>query len=547
MQRVSKIFTKFQILLIVIIFFIGIFFRFYDLGITPSGLSNDEVDTGYDAYSILITGRDQWGQMQPSPYLRGFGDYRPSLYTYLVIPSIAAFDLTSYAVRYPAAAIGSLTILLAGILSYILWKKSWISIASMFLLAVNPWHIGMSRIGIESIVGVFISLLAVILFVTGTKSSRFLYISMVFFALSIYTYAAYTLFAPLLIIACIFAYRDTVSKRKIIITLIVFVIALLPAIIFGGLKTAGTRSSQVNLTKDSGTITVINEQRGECQKVLPSIICKISINKYSVFATKFSTNYVSHFSPELLAINGTSTQYSTLPQRGLFYIFEYLIFIIGVAILIIKKNKGGVLILLWIFLSPIPDSITGGGHYSRYLLLLPSAQIAGAYGLVYLVDKIRRKKFILAFPLILIIYEVMFFGITYFSYFKVFYSRFEMSGYEATMKYIDTQKNNYDKIIISSRINDTKQYAYYLFYSKYDPYKYQRPGTQQIIKENDNWIRVRRVDNVYFLNKIPDDALLTKDTLFIASVKEVPRKAKIVKELKDLKGDVLFVAFRPSD
>jgi hypothetical protein len=84
-----------------------------------------------------------------------------------------------------------------------------------------------------------------------------------------------------------------------------------------------------------------------------------------------------------------------------------------------------------------------------------------------------------------------------------------MSGYEATMKYIDTQKNNYQKIIISSRINDTKQYAYYLFYSKYDPYKYQRPGTQQIIKENDNWIRVRRVDNVYFLNKIPDDALLT--------------------------------------
>ncbi len=544
MQRVNKIFTNLQIGLIISIFFIGIFFRFYGLGMTPSGLSNDEVDIGYDAYSILKTGKDQWGEAQPAPYLKGFGDYRPSLYTYLVIPSVAVFDLNAYAVRFPAALIGSLTILLVGVLSYLLWKKPWISITSMFFLAVNPWHVGMSRIGIESTVGVFIAALALIFFISGLRRAKLLYLSAIVFALLVYTYAAYTIFAPILITISLIAFRKEISRKNIAIALAIFVAVLLPLIIFGGLKTAGTRSSQVNLTRDSGTLNVVNDQRGECQKMISPIICKIFVNKQSIFIVKFATNYISHFSPELLAINGTSTQYSTLPQRGLLHLVEYIAFILGVVVLLLEKGKSNTLLLLWIILSPIPDSITGGGHYSRYLLLLPAVQLAAGFSLQFLIEKIQSKKLLLLFPLGFLLYEAVFFGLTYFSYFRIFYARNTMSGYQEAMEYIKTEKDNYEKIVISSRVNDTKQYAYYLFFAKYDPGLYQSGKTKELTMESDNWIRVKRIENIYFLNKIPDNINLQK-TLFLAAPKEVPRRVNVIREIKDLKGDVLFVVFTP--
>ena len=81
------------------------FLRLWHLGSIPSSLYSDEVDQGYNAYSLLKTGKDEHGKFLPVS-LRSFGDWKPPLPTYLMIPSIMIFGLNEFAVRFPSAILG---------------------------------------------------------------------------------------------------------------------------------------------------------------------------------------------------------------------------------------------------------------------------------------------------------------------------------------------------------------------------------------------------------------------------------------------------------
>jgi len=93
------------------ILLLGAAFRFSMLSSIPGALSEDEASTGYDAFSILKTGRCQYGEHLPV-FARSFGDYEEALYRYFTVPSIAVFGLNEFGTRFPAAVIGLLTILL---------------------------------------------------------------------------------------------------------------------------------------------------------------------------------------------------------------------------------------------------------------------------------------------------------------------------------------------------------------------------------------------------------------------------------------------------
>ena len=543
----SKI-KKIHLLLIILIFLTGAFIRFNDLGKIPSGLTNDEVNTGYDAYSILKTGKDQWGDAQPNVYLKGFGDYRPPLYTYALIPSIAAFDLNAFSVRLPSAVIGSLAIILVFTLALLLWESVFVAIIAMALLAFNPWHISMSRVGIESTFAVFLVLIALNLFLIGVKRRVWLYVSAVLFALTIYTYTAYIIFTPLFLGVLLFICRKKFlnAKKFLLIFLLIFFIILSPLVVGGLLKTASTRSHQVNLTQDVGIINNVNDKRGECRIVFNGRLCQIFQNKFSAFAFTFVSNYLNHFSPELLVNTGTKTQYSVLPERGLLYVFEYIFFLIGLVFLFRRKGNTKFVILFWMLLSPIPDSITGNGHYSRYLLILPSLQLIGAIGIYETWMFFGKKKWVILSVFAISLYEIITFLVTYWSYFPVFYSKYSHYGYKNLMEYVKTNENKYDKVIISSNVNDTKQYIFYLFYTKYDPHLYQSGKNVEKKLETNGWIRVQKIGNVFFFPSIDLDPSFIKkplpNILLIGAPVEFPKTIKAEHQIRDLKKNVLIDA-----
>src|SRR3989344_2866260 len=84
--------------------------RFYQLGKNPPGLNLDEVAIGYNAYSILKTGMDEYGQKFPVAF-RSHDDYKAPLYIYLTSVSVAMFGLNEFGVRFWSALAGTLSVL----------------------------------------------------------------------------------------------------------------------------------------------------------------------------------------------------------------------------------------------------------------------------------------------------------------------------------------------------------------------------------------------------------------------------------------------------
>ncbi|MDO8610433.1 MAG: hypothetical protein Q7R95_07830, partial [bacterium] len=66
--------------------FVGIillagFLRLYKLGEVPGSLDWDEASIGWNAYSLLKTGTDEYGKAWPVS-IRSFNDYKPPMYVY---------------------------------------------------------------------------------------------------------------------------------------------------------------------------------------------------------------------------------------------------------------------------------------------------------------------------------------------------------------------------------------------------------------------------------------------------------------------------------
>ena len=82
------------------------FLRIVGLNIVPPELFGDEIDVGYQAYSLLHTGQDLYRQILPT-YIRSLSEPRAPLLMYATVPTIAAFGNTAWGVRIPSAVWGS--------------------------------------------------------------------------------------------------------------------------------------------------------------------------------------------------------------------------------------------------------------------------------------------------------------------------------------------------------------------------------------------------------------------------------------------------------
>jgi 4-amino-4-deoxy-L-arabinose transferase-like glycosyltransferase len=113
----------------------------------PPGFFLDEASRGYDAYALARTGADQYGVRWPL-FAEGLDDFTPALYTYLVLPFVAALGPTELAVRLPAALVGIASIWLAYLAAGAFFGPA-VGLGTAALLAISPWHVLPSRSGAE--------------------------------------------------------------------------------------------------------------------------------------------------------------------------------------------------------------------------------------------------------------------------------------------------------------------------------------------------------------------------------------------------------------
>jgi 4-amino-4-deoxy-L-arabinose transferase-like glycosyltransferase len=524
-----------------IIIVLAIFLRFYNLSDVPPSASLDEASIGYNAYSIHKTGVDEYGTKFPI-LLRAYDDWRPALYVYFVIPFIKLFDLNVVSVRLPSIILSVLTIVATYFLIHELTRKNntlintnSLALFTSFLLAISPWHIYISRLGHEVNAGLSFVVFAILFFLKAMNNLNkrfYLFISVVFFGLSLYTYQSEKVFVPLIVLVLGFIYRDSLLKikKELLISLALAILLIIP-IITSTLTPQGLIRFHATSAFSQDPI-VYKESAGNVLKYKNegNILGQIINNRRLITLKIFTANYFSHFNPKFLFFNSGNESFKA-PNFGLMYIWEFPFLILGI-IFILKKSDMKVKLLLsfWLLIAFIAPSLTTGApHAMRAFNILPVPQIISALGIFWLINFIKKYKsnryLLNSFYVLMAFVIIYFLGSFYRQYFYIF-PRTQSSSFQYALSkaipFVLNKRDSYDTIIFSNRENHYQSYMFFLYYSKYDPLLYQKQGGTK----SGGYAQTHKFGKYEFRPIVWDKDKLISNTLLVGNYSDFPKQLK---------------------
>ena len=317
---------KLTFLLLVIIIAISAFLRIINITNVPPGLYQDESAIGYNAYSILQTGKDEYGNSYPL-YFKSFGDYKLPVYIYLTALSEKVFGLNEFAVRFPSILAGILAVLLIFLLVRYLSKNTTLALVTATVLALNPVHIFFSRAGFEVNVALTLALAGIYLFIFGVTEKRFSFIifSILSFGLCLYSYNETRLIAPLFLIGLIILYWKKFKEFSLLyqgITFTVFLLTLIPFLL-GFFSVSGVFSAKSTLITSTDILAKGLEFRSYLV-FLPHIYTALFYNQYIFMLFQYLQNIASLLSGSFFFVSGTTELNQGIGNVGFFYLIEFL-------------------------------------------------------------------------------------------------------------------------------------------------------------------------------------------------------------------------------
>lgn len=543
--------SKKYIFCLILIIFLAFVLRFYKVTEVPPALNWDEVSIGYNAYSVLKTGKDEWNQPFPV-HFKAYGEYKLPMQIYLSIPGIYFFGLNELGVRITPVIYGTLTVVVMFFLGRALFASELAGLAAAFLLGISPWHIQLTRASFESSLATFFISLGVWWLIKGFKDQKWFVISVVPFALSVFTYNSARILTPLFLIAIVLLYWRILIKFKKIVafSLIVFTILMLPLLpyLFSGERSA--RYKLVSITDDPGLVQRINQDRGHSK--LPQPLPRLIHNKITYVAFYASRNYIAHFTPQFLFISGAPHKQHHVQNMGELYYFQAPFLLLGLYVLFKQKNKFRGLLSAWVLLAFVPVSVTNDSipHALRTLIAVPFYQLVSGLGVVFSLKwfskwSVSAKVLSVAVLVAIVGVSISWYLYNYYVIYPKSYSRDWQYGYKQAVSYINQHKDEYDMIVFSRHYGEPHMFT--LFYLNYDPSKYQTgPNLERI--ETNNWVWVLRFDKFYFPD-LGDQGTQQKDILeqykgkrilFIGKSGDFPLGGRKLEEIRFLDGNTAF-------
>lgn len=444
MNTTNKVF-----LALIIVLALGI--RTWKLDSNPAGFFCDEASIGYNAYSLLNHGKDEYGIRWPIFY-RAFGEYKSPIMLYSTIPSIFLFGLSEFSVRFVSAIYGTLGIVGIYFLAKNLFSPT-VGLLSALFLAISPWSVHLSRVSLEGLMPfVFFTTLATSSWYrySQKRARRNFYLAIFFFALALYSYFPARIFIPLFTVGLALAsIKQLLKDRQGLFLGTIFTLALIFPLLLHTFKGPGmARWHQVSS----------NQPLNLNQKV------KL---------------YLAHFSPTFLFQKGDIDfpgQFITRHSvRGLgeLYLFQLPLIIIGLIYLFIsKKRKTSAILLSWLLFYPLGSSLTNvsSPQATRSIIGVVPFQIISAAGIVFLLNILKKTKKIVRFPLYLA--AIFIFVFSFFNFieawriYPVYSSDFWgwQYGPKEIMKHFLLVKDQYDDLYMGGEFN-----AGEIFLKFYDP------------------------------------------------------------------------------
>lgn len=485
---------------LLLILVLSLFLRVWRLDKVPPSLNWDEVSIGYNAYSILKTGKDEWGKKLPL-HFRAFGEYKLPVHIYASVPAIALFGLNEWGVRLTPAIIGILAVVGAYLLGKEIFKQEKYGLLAAFLLAISPWHLQLSRASFESATAMCLLTWGLFFFLKGRKKPVNYSFSALLFGLAIYTYNAERAFIPIFGLSLLYIFRETVfsSFKKLLPAIFIFLIFIVSLFPIALSSTGQSRYKLVSFVSDPGFVLRINEARGKVD--LPAPLPRAVHNKLTHFVWRFSNNYLAHYFPNFLFLKGAGHHQHHVQGMGELYLISVPFLIAAVWFLAKNGNKKIIcLFLAWIVLSAVPVAITNDSipHALRELLVLPSYQLLTAFGFFSLIDNLNRertKKIIIGISAALLLIQFAYYLDQYHRVYPFKYSQDWQYGYKQVISYVGKNYDKYDRIIITRYYGEP--HIFTLFWMKYRPTKYQTDPNLVRYQSHD-WVWVTQFDKFHF-------------------------------------------------
>ncbi len=471
---------RIHLLILGAILVIAAILRLWQIGQVPPSPDWDEASLGYNAYSILETGRDEYGTFLPV-VLRSFDDYKPPLYAYLATVPIALFGLDTWVVRLPSAIFGIFAVWGCYELAYLLFRKREIAFLSSFLLAISPWHIQFSRIAFEANIGLTLNIWSFVFFFKSFVRPKWLLASAFASGLAIYAYHSERLFLPLLLLIAGWIYRkELLSHKKIFFYAILvgaLTIAPLSRVLFDRdtlMRLRGTSSLADQTGLLARSVKKLEEDRKKGNLWGP-----VFDNRRLVWFKTVAEGYLSHYSFKWLFLTGDNPRHHA-PDMGLLYLWELPFLLWGIYVVFCQKDKSKLFLLSWFIVAPLAASPTTElPHAIRSLVFLPTFQLFTASGIFQFVlwvkyRKNMTKQMTATVVVIAAILNVIYYLHMYFGHLNSEVSEYWQYGYKQAVSYAQSHASQYKKIIVSTKLE--QPYMFFLFYLHYDPAKYLAEG-----------------------------------------------------------------------
>ena len=530
-------------------------------GQLPAGLNRDEAALGYNAYSLLETGKDEWGTAWPVS-ITSFGDQKLPGYIYTLIPFIAIFGLKIWVIRLPSLLAGLVVIVGTGLIAMKLAKQTKLSLTMqltscflvMILTAISPWNMHFSRVAYEThlALAMFISSLACLLFALDTNHKlrqRILLVTAALLSgLTLLTYHSYQVFIPLFFLAFLglnFKKIKKLDQTGIKIGLAIGLVSV-GLLIGGGVFKANLIKSQgINPLDNQTLLNKATEYR--TLKLLPAIN-KVLFNKYNEGIITFTQNYTSTFSGTFFFIHGSNHGDHNPGNGGSINLFLAPFVLLGLLAMGRYHQKKSIqLVAIWLMIGLIPSSLTINPLLEvRLGTIFPALEILAVIGIFYLFHFLSRlQKHILGISLLAV-------GLLSATRMFIFYTQIappvsvDNTGYHLLAQTLYRYRSAPETVLTQSPFSSP--YIWYLFENKIDPSLVH----QKIIHyptTDEGFIHVKQLENVHF-ETISWDGLGTIPYILILKPTEISPDQRVspsfslIETITDANNQVLYEVWR---
>lgn len=469
----------------------------------PACINVDEAAFGYNAYSLVQTGRDEYGKYLPLRF-KSFGENKLPVVIYFTAPFVAVLGLNDFTTRALPNLAGILMPIFVFFLVKELFDNRKIAIIAAALAGVSPWIQVTARHISESVVATALLTLTFLFFLRYAKSARVRHLvyAAIFFTLALFTHHTPKIFILLFVTWLAFDLwnrkkKCTLSKKfthlLVFLTPVAFFAyteAITPTNRIGNLLFATSEGFKIALTE----LLTENSNRLLYNPLTYSVI--------------YLTNQVlSYLSPSYLVVNGDANPRFWLKGMYPITVIEYLLVLVGIYFLVKNGFKHKFLLLMMALFGVSTAAATSQDPSltRSFFLIIPLLAVA-SYGAYYLYGSIRRTS-IGKFVLIGAIGAYAFFTIISWDfYFNHYPYRAQVihawqCGYEELVASIQKYYPTHREFYITKELG--QPYIMLLYYMRYNPATYQRQASLTA-PDQYGFGQVEKFDKFEF--RIPDEA-----------------------------------------